>query len=131
MGIKDRDSVESQAEEANSTAEPLPMEQAAPAASVNEAAARVAPRSTAPLALEALFLPLLHLTAPAAAVEASLAVETEEVCPVCAGVIPTISPAESTPPISDAGLGLSTLALGGVLSFLYQTHKKPKEEERQ
>lgn len=130
MGIKERDSVESLSEETNTTPDQLPVEQAAPAAA-SEPAVRLAPRSVNLMALESLLLPLLH--APAAAptiAEPAAESVAEQVCPVCAGVVSPAPAAETTAPGQADNLGLSSLALAGVLSFLYQTHRRERTKER-
>lgn len=135
MGIKDRDAVASQDEEAATNPEPAPVEALQQNQTVIPAGETASLRlnaqeltaSAEPLALASLLLPLLVAPSADAAPEAI----AEAACPVCGGVQELPLAQETAASDREIGLALSALVLGGFLSFLHQTHKRERPESEE
>lgn len=124
MGIRDRDSVESQPEEALVKT----PEKAAETVIAGEPAAVADTAVTATAAESSEVLPMPVFT-PAAAAETlpaavGAAPAQPETGPAPVGTLDARGPVESTAPNTQASLGLSALALGGLLAMWYEGRRK-------
>ena len=132
MGIRDRDSVESQPEEALVNTNEKAAETVIagePAAVADTAVAAEAVPAVATTVAESSEVPPMPVFTPPVAAEAlpaavGAAPAQPETGPAPVGTLDARGPVEPATPSTQASLGLSALALGGLLAMWYEGRRK-------